>query len=75
VIVELLNKLKWDKKYDFSKVKIYYVSRGDANNIAVLQGNEIKNLGKMFIETTKIFIPYHRIIKIEYEGKVIYEKK
>ena len=75
MIVELLNKLKWDKKYEFSKVKIYYVSRGDANNIAILQGNEIKNLGKMFIETTKTFIPYHRIIKIEYEGKVIYEKK
>ena len=73
-IAEILNKLKWDKRYDFEKVKIYYVSRGAEGDIAIITGKEIKELGKMFIETASSYIPYHRIIKIEYEGKLIFTR-
>ncbi len=73
-IADLLNKLKWDEKYDFSKVRIYYISRGMVDDTDFITGNDIKSLGKLFIETERGYIPYHRIIKIEYEGKKIYER-
>ena len=73
-IAETLNKLKWDKRYDFERVKIYYVSRGIEGNIAVITGKEIKKLGKMFIETLSSYIPYHRVLKIEYEGKILFKR-
>ncbi len=73
-IAKILNKLKWDERYDFEKVKIYYVSRGAEDNVAVITGNEIKGLGKMFIETASSYIPYHRIIKIEYEDKILFSR-
>lgn len=71
---ELLNKLKWHPKYDFNKVVIWYISRGKPNDIDYLKGNEIIKLDKYYIETKKACIPYHRIIRIEYEGKTIFQK-
>lgn len=73
-MVDLLNKLKWHDEYDFDKVKVFFISRGMPNDIDFFSGKEIENIGERFIETKKGYIPYHRIIKIEYEGKVIYSK-
>jgi uncharacterized protein (UPF0248 family) len=66
---ELLNKIKWDKKYDFNKVTVWYISRGEINDTGILRGEDIINIGKNFLETKNGMIPYHRIIKVEYEGK------
>jgi len=74
MIVDLLNKLKWDKRYDFNKVIIWYVSRGEAHDIGYVTGKDVIKIGKFFLETIKGEIPYHRIKKIEYEGKEIYFK-
>lgn len=68
---ELLDKLKWDERYDFSKVTVWYVSRGEINDMGYVKGDDIKEIGKYFLETTKGHIPYHRILKIEYEGKEV----
>lgn len=73
-MVDLLNKLRWHNEYDFDKVIIFFVSRGMPDDTDFVIGEEIKNIGEKFIETKKGYIPYHRIIKIEYEGKVIYSK-
>ena len=35
---------------------------------------EIKIIGKSFIETNKANIPYHRILKIKYNDKVLFER-
>lgn len=67
----LINKLKWDKRYDFSKVIIWYVSRGEANDLGYVKGEDIIEIGKYFLETSKGTIPYHRIVKIEYEGEEV----
>ncbi|MBC7129038.1 MAG: DUF504 domain-containing protein [Thermoplasmatales archaeon] len=66
---ELLNKIKWDKKYDFNKVTLWYISRGERNDTGILKGEDIITIGKNFLETKNGMIPYHRIIKVEYEGK------
>ncbi len=71
-LIEILNKLKWHEKYDFNKVIIWYINRPDGVNC--IRGEQIKKIGKKFLETEGKYIPYHRIIKIEYEGEIIYKK-
>jgi len=74
-IRNLLNKIKWHPGYDFGKVKIWYINRGKENNIDCLIGNQIKSIGELFIETDKAIIPYHRILKIDYNGKTIFDRE
>ncbi len=70
----LLNKLKWHSEYDFNKVVIWYVSRGMPDGIDSVKGEDVIKMDKYYIETKKAFIPYHRIKKIEYEGKVLFRR-
>lgn len=74
---KLLNEIKW-KGYDLSKCKIYYLNRGSPDDTAVVEGSQIKEIGKGFLilEGTpyETYIPYHRIINIEYDGQIIFEK-
>ena len=74
MIRELLNKLKWDSEHDlsFDTITIYYESRGEINNLGCVQGNEIIEIGKYFLETTKGSIPYHRIRKIAHNGRILF---
>ena len=71
---QLLNKLRWHPDYDFNGVKIWYISRGKRGDIDFIIGSEIKSMGNIFIETENAMIPYHRIMKIEYNGNTIFEK-
>ena len=75
-LIDLLNMLRWHKGYDFSKVKIWYINRGSYGNKASIHGNEIESIGEKFLETKSgKFIPLHRIIGIEYEGKKLWAKE
>ncbi len=68
----LLNKMKWHENYDFDKVKIWYMSRGSENDTASVTGNEVERLEKHFFRIKDGRIPYYRIIKIEYKGRVVF---
>jgi len=70
----ILNELKWRKKFDLDKAKIWYVHRGAPNNTKIIYGNEILSIEKSFIETTTSMIPYHRIFKIIYKGEIIFKR-
>lgn len=76
---DLLNEIKWKGDYDISKCNIYYINRGSLDNIAIVEGGQIIEIGKGFLILEGIpdekYIPYHRIIRIEYEDLVIFEKK
>jgi len=71
-IRDILNKIKWTK--DIEKVEIWYIHRGAQNNTKIIVGREIVHIGKSFIETDTATIPYHRIFKIIYEGKVMFNR-
>jgi uncharacterized protein (UPF0248 family) len=71
---KILNKLKWTGK-DFSKLEIWYLHRGAKNDTKIISGTEILKLGKSFFETSEATIPYHRIKKIFYNGKLVWERK
>jgi len=70
-LLHLLNRLKWDSKYDFNRVRVWYEDRA-GGEMACLKGEEIVSIGEKFLETSRGYIPVHRIRKIEYEGEVLW---
>ena len=70
----LLNELKWRKKFNLDKAEIWYVHRGAPNNTKIISGDEILSIERSFIETTTAMIPHHRIFKILYEGEIIFKR-
>jgi uncharacterized protein (UPF0248 family) len=71
-IRDILNEIKWTKNLE--KVKIWYIHRGALNNTKIISGIEIISIGRSFLETTTATIPYHRIIKILYDDKTIFDR-
>ena len=45
------------------------------NNTKIIMGDKIIELSKSFMETATATIPYHRIFKIIYKNKIIFERK
>ena len=75
---DVLNEIKWKGGFDLSKCVIYYINRGSHNDIGVVEGGQILEIGKGLLilegDPYERYIPYHRIVKIEYEDTVIFEK-
>jgi uncharacterized protein len=73
-----LLRLYHDPKYVFCNVSIDYINRGAKNDISTVFGKEIRSLlsGWMEIESAAgtTCIPYHRILRILYEGQIIWER-
>lgn len=72
---DILNELKWRKDRDLSKAEIWFVHRGAPNDTRIITGSEIIKLGNTFFDIDNASLPYHRIFKIIYEGKVIFERR
>ena len=70
----ILNKIKWDDSYDIHKLKISYIHRGAFENIKNTKGEDIKSINKSFFETDKSIIPFHRILIIKYDNKIIFKR-
>ncbi len=74
VLRDILNELKWKKGFNLDKAEIWYIHRGAPADTRIISGREVINLGKSFIETTTAMIPYHRIFRVTYEGKIVFER-
>lgn len=70
---DVLNKIKWTS--DLTKTEVWYVHRGAINDTKIISGKEILALENSFMRVEKASIPYHRIFKIFYDGKLIWERK
>jgi uncharacterized protein (UPF0248 family) len=74
----LLLRLKHDPKCHFAKVKVWYADRGAPGDLSSVIGAEIARLDSQYIEVNRegrtTEIPYHRIRKILYAGKVVWEQ-
>jgi len=68
----LLNELKWTK--DLTRVEVWYRHRGAPNDTMVLTGADIIDIGRSFLETPTASIPFHRILKICYDGQVLFDR-
>ena len=72
---EILNRLKWTNGESLDEATIWYLHRGAPGDQVSVSGSRIRSLDRSFFETDETVIPYHRILRVEYRGKVIFDKK
>lgn len=73
---DVLNRLKWKEGESLADATIHYVSRGAPGDTAELSGSEIKSIEAFGLELeTGTVIPYHRVYRIDYHGRTIFDKK
>lgn len=70
----LLNKLKWGNEINFDEVEIWYIDRGAPGDKSVITGGDIEKIGRSFVHTKGKAIPFHRIIKITYRDRILFDR-
>lgn len=71
---DILNEYKWKNNKKLDEVEIWYLHRGAINDTKIIMGKEIQKLEKSFMKTRTSMIPYHRIFKLIYKGKIIFKR-
>ncbi len=71
---EVLNELKWRKGFDLSRAEIWVADRRHPGGSRVLSGAEIREMGHRYFTTARAAIPFYKIVKITYGGKVLFER-
>lgn len=71
---EVLNRLKWTEGDSLDEAVIWYIHRGAPGDYLRIAGSSIRTLGRGFFETEDAMIPYHRILRIDYRGRILFEK-
>jgi uncharacterized protein (UPF0248 family) len=73
---DLFNEIKW--RFDLSRCKIYYIHRGVPGDVKIVEGSDIKKIDRSFLVlegvVDGVYIPYHRILRIDYDDQVIFER-
>ncbi len=76
-IIDLLNKIKWDKNLNKDDFSVVYFDRINKNKIEIAFVN-IKNIEGNFMvvkrDEEEVNIPLHRIKQIKQKGNVIWER-
>lgn len=76
---DMLNKLKWDPKLNLKEAEVTITHRGAPGDILVIKGSDILELRRGFMRIASreggVDIPYHRIQRIEVNGKLIWRKR
>jgi uncharacterized protein (UPF0248 family) len=71
----VLNMILWHPEMDIDKCNITYVHRGAPGNLKKISCSRINNLERGFlIFDDETQIPCHRIVKIEYNNQVMWNK-
>ena len=75
---EVLERLKWHPELDLQQALITITHRGAPSDMRIIQGNEIKKIGRGFMSVEsaegEVEIPYHRILRIEAGGERLWRK-
>ena len=75
---ELLLRICHDPRYRFSEVVVCYIDRGAPGDESCVEGGRIKGLDSQYMEVESAAgispIPYHRITRVIYEGKPLWER-
>lgn len=71
----ILNMVIWHPKMEINRSKISYIHRRTRGNIKTVQGDQIDRIENGFlILNDETQIPFHRIIKIEYDDELLWKK-
>lgn len=73
---ELLLKYRFDPRFVFSEVEVWYADRGAPGDLSRAEGDRIGGLTPYYLEvlseTGTTCIPYHRIRRILYAGETVW---
>ncbi len=76
---EILNELKWHPKLSLQDARVTIVHRGAPGDVRVIDGPDILELEHAFMRVKspegEVEIPYHRILRIEALGKLLWRKQ
>ena len=72
---EVLNELKWREGLTLDDALVTYRHRGAPGDERTISGREIEELQHSFFRAGGSVIPYHRILRIEHRGEIVYEAK
>ncbi len=72
---DVLNAIKWKFSLSLETVEIYYIHRGAPGDVRKVKGEEVKEIGRHYLELEGASIPYHRILKITFRKKLVYERR
>jgi uncharacterized protein (UPF0248 family) len=77
--LQLMQQFKYDPRYDMSNVKVFFVDRGSPDDVSSVEGTNISMSDNHFFFNINNGIdvksvPYHRIYRIEYGGKCMFER-
>ena len=71
----ILDMLQWHPEMDIEKCQVTYLHRGTENNLKTIPATDIEGLeGGFMIMFDGSMVPYHRVIKIECENRLIWKK-
>ena len=68
----ILNEIKW-RGLDMEKCEIDVLHRGATDDRITIRGSEI-SLGRSFFTFGGTMIPYHRILRIRYDGRTVFSR-
>lgn len=71
---EVLNRLRWTEGESLEEAIIWYIHRGAPGDNLRITGRSVRSLGRAFFDTDEASIPYHRILRIDYRGRTLFEK-
>lgn len=69
---EVLNRLRWGDG-TLMGVVVTYVHRGVPGDLLSVRGEDITDLGRSFFSIGEGRVPYHRIVRIERKGEVVFQ--
>ena len=70
-----INLILWHPEMQINETEITYIHRGAQGNIKKINGESIERVERGFLILKEgIQIPFHRIIKIENNNKVLWKK-
>jgi hypothetical protein len=71
---DVLNRLRWTDGESLDEAVIWYIHRGAPGDNIRISGGAIRSLGNLFFETEDASIPYHRVLRVDYRGRTLFEK-
>ena len=74
---DIFNEIKW--RFDLAKCKVHYIHRGAPDDMKIVDGSLIMDIGRSFLVLhgafEDVYIPYHRVLRIEYEDQIVFDRK
>ena len=68
---DVLNELKWGQGRDLVEAEIWVRGR-TAEDVKMIRGDEIGDLGRRYFSTATATVPYYKIVRVTHRGRVVF---